>query len=117
MCCSDWLVPLPSQFSICNISPWRQPSVLQAAGFKKVKSSGEREVMATNTLFQVIWLKAEALAWPRVFQKSVQTEKSGPRTKEFGLDPTRSEEPRKYLKQDHEATGRPLRTEKGAEDV
>lgn len=41
----------------------------------------------------------------------------GPRAKEFGLDPTRREEPRKYFKQDHEATGRPLRTEKDAEDV
>lgn len=73
--------------------------------------------MATNTLFQVISLKVEALEWPSVFRKSVQNKKRGPRTKEFGLDPTGSEEPIKYFKQGHEATGGPLRIEKNAKEV
>lgn len=70
-----------------------------------------------NTLFQVMSLKVEALEWPRVFRKSVQNKKRGPRAKEFGLDHIGSEEPINYFKQGHEATSRTLRTEKNAKEV
>lgn len=63
--------------------------------------------MATNTLFQATSLKVEALKWPRVFRKSVQSKKRGSRANEFGLDPTGSEEPIKYFRQGHKATREP----------
>lgn len=89
-------MPLPYEFNIFNI-PLETAGVLQAVGVRKSRAQAKERSWLKNTLFEGISLRAEALEWVRVFKKSVQNKKRGPGAKEFGHDPTGSEEPIKLF--------------------